>query len=355
MDGYGHFADVFRQTVGSLRFGTPRRHEGLCVLPLLSAAKCSAQYVLLDEAVSRGALTVTEISEAGSVPYLTAVNRGPWPVLIFDGEELVGAKQNRITNTTILVGVGRSVLPVSCVEQGRWSRRSAVFSAGSYAAHPTLRMEKESLVRKHAAAAPVDMRKRTRLEPQEARAARFIGAQAGVWDEVSRTSACLGVESETSALADSYETCSRDLEDYIRALDFVGDDAPGQTVGVMVFFESRFVCADFLQPAGRFEQLYPKLLRGYALEALVTSNKRDILAQSNVGHVIPPHDPEMAVFDAESAGWQILAELADADLQVQSAVDLGEDLRFERRSVRGSGLAWNQELLQFSLFPREVA
>ena len=53
------------------------------------------------------------MSEAGSVPYLQAVNKGPWPVLIFDGEELVGAKQNRITNATILVGVGKTVLPVS--------------------------------------------------------------------------------------------------------------------------------------------------------------------------------------------------------------------------------------------------
>ncbi len=72
---------------------------------------------------------MTEVSDAGSVPYLQAVNMGPWPVLIFDGEELVGAKQNRIVNTTILVGVGKAVLPVSC-ENGRWSRRRGFLPPG---------------------------------------------------------------------------------------------------------------------------------------------------------------------------------------------------------------------------------
>jgi hypothetical protein len=37
------------------------------------------------------------------VPKLQAVNKGPWPVFIFDGEELVCAKQNRIASATILV------------------------------------------------------------------------------------------------------------------------------------------------------------------------------------------------------------------------------------------------------------
>lgn len=50
-------------------------------------------------------------------------NRGLDPAFLLDGEELVGAKQNRILNLSILVPGQTSLeIPVSCVEQSRWSR-----------------------------------------------------------------------------------------------------------------------------------------------------------------------------------------------------------------------------------------
>ena len=98
-----------KEAMGTLRPGAPMWDGALCILPLRSRGKVKARYVLLEQAIGRGTLTITEVSEAGSVPYLQAVNKGPWPVLIFDGEELVGAKQNRIANATILVGVGTTV------------------------------------------------------------------------------------------------------------------------------------------------------------------------------------------------------------------------------------------------------
>ncbi len=67
---------------------------------------------------------------AGSVPDLRVINRAEKMVLILDGEELVGAKQNRIVNTTILVAAQSTlVIPVSCVEQGRWSYRTLSFES----------------------------------------------------------------------------------------------------------------------------------------------------------------------------------------------------------------------------------
>jgi hypothetical protein len=63
-----------------------------------------------------------EVSRGGSVPELKVVNKSDRMLLILDGEGLVGAKQNRIVNTTILIaGNTTTVIPVSCVEQGRWS------------------------------------------------------------------------------------------------------------------------------------------------------------------------------------------------------------------------------------------
>jgi hypothetical protein len=66
--------------------------------------------------------------EAGSVPNLAVRNDGDTPVLLLHGEELIGAKQNRVVNVTMLVPA-KTVLkiPVSCVEQGRWHFRSRKF------------------------------------------------------------------------------------------------------------------------------------------------------------------------------------------------------------------------------------
>ena len=63
-------------------------------------------YRTLDEALAAGTLEVTEITEGGSVPLLKVFNRGAEPVFLMAGEQLVGAKQNRILNTSLLVPAG---------------------------------------------------------------------------------------------------------------------------------------------------------------------------------------------------------------------------------------------------------
>jgi len=50
------------------------------------------RYLALSEALSVHLVTVTEISESGSVPNLKVIKRGNVPVLLLDGEELIGAK-----------------------------------------------------------------------------------------------------------------------------------------------------------------------------------------------------------------------------------------------------------------------
>lgn len=81
---------------------------------------------MLEQASDRA--RVTEVSEAGSVPFLQVANGADRPLLLVDGEELIGAKQNRILNTTVLVAAHAEVtIPVSCVERGRWGYRGREF------------------------------------------------------------------------------------------------------------------------------------------------------------------------------------------------------------------------------------
>ena len=109
-------------------------HDTLAVIPLLAANPDDLGLLTLEEAGDR--VLVTEVSEAGSVPFLKVANGADRPLLLLDGEELIGAKQNRILNTTVLVAPHTEVtIPVSCVEQGRWAT-AAASSAGPVAPTP---------------------------------------------------------------------------------------------------------------------------------------------------------------------------------------------------------------------------
>ena len=131
--------------LSSLALGPSQSVADLTVFPLLRqpASAPEGWYDTLAEAVAGGYGRVTEISEMGSVPELRVVNESARHVLIVDGEELIGAKQNRIVNLTILVPPKTSLtIPVSCVEAGRWRQESREFHPAPHAFHASGRRAK---------------------------------------------------------------------------------------------------------------------------------------------------------------------------------------------------------------------
>ena len=107
--------------VPSVRVGAPVTHDKLTVFPLYLAAAAKPNYRLSEEALADGTAVVEEVTEGGSVPNLAVDNKGETLVLFVEGQELRGAKQNRVLNSSVLIAAKtKTVLPVSCVEQGRW-------------------------------------------------------------------------------------------------------------------------------------------------------------------------------------------------------------------------------------------
>jgi hypothetical protein len=136
--------------LASIVIAPPVPFENLVMFPLVlrdDEAPAVAGYRTLDDALSRGDVEITEISEQGSVPDLRLVNRGSSSVLIVDGEELVGAKQNRVVNLTILVAAHSELtIPVSCVEAGRWRAKSRAFPSAPPAHFATGRAKRMAKV-----------------------------------------------------------------------------------------------------------------------------------------------------------------------------------------------------------------
>ena len=123
-----------------ISLGSAQVFRNLAVVPLLDPSSPAAGWLTLDAALELGVTEITEASEAGSVPQLQLLNLGDAAEFLLDGEELVGAKQNRILNLSILVPGKTSLeIPVSCVEQGRWSWRSGGFSGADRVIYSKLR------------------------------------------------------------------------------------------------------------------------------------------------------------------------------------------------------------------------
>src|SRR5205814_4699509 len=124
-----------------VRVGAPVAHEKLTVFPLFLEAPVAPNYRLSEEALADGSALVEEVTEGGSVPHLAVNNTGDTLVLFVEGQELRGAKQNRVLNSSVLIASKtKTVLPVSCVEQGRWRYVSKSFTSSDY--HCSAKMRK---------------------------------------------------------------------------------------------------------------------------------------------------------------------------------------------------------------------
>ena len=119
-------------SIPDVRVGEPQMCGGVAVFPLFTGLPLfpgnSSEYILASEAMAKGTLTIQEVSEEGSVGDLLADNVGDQPVFILEGEEVRGAKQNRVLlHPSWLLATSRIRIPV-CL---RRARKVDVFVTGS--------------------------------------------------------------------------------------------------------------------------------------------------------------------------------------------------------------------------------
>ncbi len=114
----GNFNEFFK-----VKAGEPLLSGDYMIYPLFNVVNPKTAYISLDEALQYGpdSFAILEVSDQGTVNHLKVVNNLNSNVLITDGEQVKGAKQNRTFNVSILIRAKNSVIiPVSCIEGGRW-------------------------------------------------------------------------------------------------------------------------------------------------------------------------------------------------------------------------------------------
>jgi len=300
---------MLARMLAGVRAGAPIAHGPLTVVPLLVGDVAEPDWLTLAEAGDE--VTITEVDERGDVPALKVENRAPRALLLLDGEELVGALQNRALDATVLVGAGRTVtIPVSCVEQGRWAWRSAAFSPGGTSLFASLRRAK-------AAAVARSLR----------RGRGHGGSQREIWAGIASRVAQHGIESPTLAMHAMYERFASVLESARRALA-----ARPRQAGALVYVAGRWVGLDLLAAPGVFARVWPRLLAGYAADAVGVPASRALEP--------PPDD--------------VIERVAAAPLDPVPAVALGVEHRLGG-DVAGAALVHEERLVHLMAFPAPSA
>ena len=295
--------------LSTLSISSSRVAGNLAVYGLRGATRSPLQYATLDESLGNGLAEVTEVSESGSVPELSFTNRGQGMVLLLAGEQLVGAKQNRVLNTSILVGADSvTKIPVSCVEQGRWHYKTRDFGSSGTAAHARLRKEMSMHV-----------------SDSFHKGGKARADQGKVWSEVSRKLRSLGVESESAALEKVFESRHRELEDSLAGLK--PDD---DWCGVMVYCHGKLAAIDCFDRPESLRKYWDKLIRGHTLDAL----------EFVEGAPVEDHQPDM---------W--LARLSEArGATFASPGGVGQDYRIEGPYLCGNAIVHDGVPLHLQAF-----
>lgn len=282
--------------------GEPTITGALALVPVFGPTS-SFEYQSFGRAVEAGAFAA-ELPTGPAVRAVRVENPTSLPALTYEGEEIVGAKQNRIFDGTTLVPAGEGVdLAVSCIERGRWALfgEAAHFEPGKSVADPAFRRIK-----------------RTGCSGEPAL------DQLEVWTEVDARLATHRVASPSSSLSDAYERRRDEIGSLVGALTPLPDQ-----VGLVACVSGAPVAVDLVSRAEVFADLFPALSHGYALQAL---------------------GAQPAVVDQEAVGVLVAEALMAPRYEVPTP-GLGTAFGAKGTHVVGSGLEHGGELVQLSAFP----
>ena len=289
----------------------PIRQGSLTVFPVVASKSYpTGEFLTLDEGLRSGEVVVTEFGnirglvrrhntpsiqrDSAQVNQLALINNSKRPLLLLAGEIVAGGKQDRV------IGMDRIVPPESdpidlnvfCVEPGRWVATSTSFgtSAATYGA---------------AAGGVSGGNGVGTLMAQPSVRAKAMGAkdQSQVWAEVKKQQQSMSVEVEAAspspAAASQITSTSsyavvmenRDVKQEVDKIakpieqnyqSLIKQLRDRKAVGVVVAVNGRVIWSDVFASTELLEKYWPKLVRSYASEAVVTHVKgaRATMAQA---------------------------------------------------------------------------
>jgi len=305
------YANLIQERIEGVVLGEPTIHAQMAMFPLLTEEEGTADYMILDEAIANGYAHVTEIDESGTVPEVKFKNSSDKRIFMMEGEELVGAKQNRTLNLSILAPAEKEItIPVTCVESGRWRTcESERFDTSDRVHYSRGRRKKMESVSEN-------MNFYNRPEAN----------QSEVWKEISSKELRMESFSPTSSMGAIFEKNKGRISDYVKAFTAVENQA-----GMLVMVGDDIVGLDLFDNKETLKKLMPKLVRSFALDAIELNTSKKYQPRTE---------------DAED----LLKKTATANKSMHPAIGDGKNLRLQSEEVIGGALSLDYQMIHLSVF-----
>ncbi len=293
----------------SIKIGQGQSVNNITIFPLFFEKEGNVDYIPLSKALKEGFVIVEEVNKFGHVPELLVSNNSDKKVLMLEGEELIGAKQNRILNTTILLREkSKTVIPVSCTEAGRWHYKTRRFADSGFVAFKTLRKDTRHSVHYNL--------KRDK---------KFRSDQRKVWNDIDKKAYYMRVDTETGAMRDIYVQREKDYEKMIEGFKLL----EGQK-GLFVFINGKVAGFDFVSKSDVYKLVHNKLLKSYILDAIGIEpciNKNKV---------------------SEKDVREFFETVGKSEVEKFESVGYGIDYRFNFKDIYGSILFFRNEVIHAS-------
>jgi len=308
--------NILKTTRAQLKLGTPITYKNLCVFPIFNGEDTNPHFLGMKTALDKNWLEIKEVDENGSVPTLKAKNKSDLPIILIDGEEVEGAKQNRIINTTVLLAPQQeTMIPVSCTESGRWNYNSRQFQDSSNMMSFGSRSRKSSRILKSLTA------KRG-----------YDAEQSMVWNDIEALHFSSGSASfsRTRAMKDAYEYRKPDIDSFLNSFPY----QKGQK-GMVVFKNGELAGMDFLSRSDSYADVHNKFIKSHVIEALQQKEKSfDVTA-------------------LQKEATDLLDKLPEMNSKSFDSVGLGKDYRLENNGAESAVLVYQNKVVHWSAYNKK--
>jgi len=259
--------------------------------------------------------------------------------LFVEGDQLVGAKQNRICNSSVLIAPKSfAEIPVSCVEQGRWATKSAAFASSSNAAPPEMRKILKESKREARQAFMLQQQLAEQSEEQASlvheQVALHHASQGAVWEKVASMQSFHAAPSQTSSMEDVFESKRSLIERALLTFKY-----PQDARGWIIAINGEIQTIEMFGKKRLCKKAWARVMRGCVLETMGKAGRGQRDKKGKIPKIVRVKEQQVL---------RALDRLSKLAWEPVVAVSAGEEYRGDDGNLIGSQLRLDGQLVHLS-------